>query len=780
MRELRAEDLILDVKFNTSTAEVESAEIFIGQDRVKRAFQVALSTWNEGYNIYVSGPESIGRTTYTLQRLMEAAKDQPVPEDICYVHNFDDPLKPLCLLLPAGMGKKLAEEIDRALETLKVELPRAFESKEYEEELAHIGKQVEEKRQKLLDKMAEEARHYGLGVVLTPAGIKLLPLMGKRLIPEEEIYADNRLMEAYEKNLSAFEEKFRDYMRELRELDHFYMEKVFQLKEKVARYVVEKALGRCEERYCHIPQVETFLARLKEELVRNVDLFLSWKSAEANPEWRKALERNFRRFRINVLVDNSHLKGAPVILEEVPSFPALFGKVSYSMEMGVLYADHMSLSPGSLHKARGGYLVVRVLDLLKNPFLWDAFKKVIMHGKIHMQGYPLEDMLVPYVGITPEPTPATLKVALIGDPLTYHLLSLYDPEFGRLFKVKAEFDPVVDLSEEKLRLFPQVIRKVVEKEGLKHVSADGLEELARYAIKLAGNRKKMSVVMGPLVDLLREAQIFSGDSPFIRGEHVKRAYREKVYRSNLLEEKIQKAIKEGKLFIDIEGSKVGQVNGLSVYDLGDISFGKPTRITASVYMGEKGIINIEREVELSGPIHSKGVLILSGYIGNTYGRDIPLHLTCNITFEQSYEEVEGDSASVAELVAILSAIAEVPVRQDIAITGSVDQRGNVQPVGGIKEKVEGFYKVCKLMGLTGTQGVVLPEANVDDLVLEDELIEAVDKGLFHIYAVRHVDEVIELLTHMKAEQFHRLVRRKLVDLLKKSLKPKKNGGMKDG
>ncbi|RME12436.1 MAG: peptidase S16, partial [Aquificota bacterium] len=408
---------------------------------------------------------------------------------------------------------------------------------------------------------------------------------------------------------------------------------------------------------------------------------------------------------------------------------------------------------------------------------WDAFKKVLMHKKIHMPLHPLEDTIMPLVGISPEPLPADFKVVLIGDPYLYYLLYNYDPEFGRLFKVKADFDPVIDIGEELTDAFPKIFRKIVEEEGLKHLSADALSELFKHGVELSGSRKKFNMVMGRLVDVVREAQSFAEGKAMIEGSHIKRAIGEKLFRSNLLEEKIRKAIGEGKFILRIEGEEMGQVNGLSVLDLGDYSFGKPSRITASVYMGEKGIVNIEREVELSGPIHSKGVLILSGYMGRKYGRNMPLYLSCTLTFEQSYDEVEGDSASMAELLAILSALAEVPLKQYVAITGSVDQLGNAQPVGGIKEKVEGFYRVCKIFGLRGIEGVIVPWRNYDNLLLDDEVLEAVEKGEFHIYTVDTVDDAVEILTGMKAEKFHELVRRKLREFFKRATQMGKKRGI---
>ncbi|WP_333785057.1 ATP-binding protein [Thermocrinis sp.] len=767
VRKLSRKDLEYGYVYKISTAEVEPEEVFLKQDRVERAFDLALSTNSEGYNIFISGPESVGRTTYALRRLKEKAKKEPVPEDLCYVYNFDDPLRPKYLLLPAGVGKGFVEEVERIIELLKTEMPKAFESKEYEEEVAKITKEVEKKKEEILTKLAREAEAKNLGVVITPMGIKLLPIIGKRIVDEPELFANPRIQESFERNLSEFEERFRDYMRELRETDHQLVERLSELKERVANFVVEKLFSKCEEKYCKYPTIAEFLEKLKREIVKSVDLFLAWKGAVGNTPMLTHLEKAFRKFKINLIVDNSGLEGAPVIYEEVPSFQSLFGSISYSMEMGVLYADHTSIKAGSLHKARGGYLLLRVSDLLKNYFLWDAFKKAIMHSKVHIPGYAVEDFFFSYVGITPEPIPIRLKVILIGDYLTYQLLSLYDPEFRRLFKIKAEFDPVVDLDQEVYDKFPRLVKKIIQDEGIKDLEPEALSELFKHAVTLSGSTKKINVVMGDIVDIMREANAFTKEDKLIRREHIKRAIEEKFYRSNLIEEKIRKAIVEGKIICSVKGKSVGQVNGLSVYELGDISFGKPTRITASVYPGEKGVVSIEKEVALSGPIHSKAVLTLSGYLYGKYGKDKPLYLSCTLSFEQSYEEVEGDSASVAELLAILSAIAEVPIRQDIAVTGSIDQFGNVQPVGAIKEKVEGFYKICKALGFTGTQGVIVPSKNWENLVLSDEVLESTEKGEFHVYLIDTIDDAIELLTEMKAEKFHKLANKRLLEFYRR-------------
>ena len=760
VRKVEARKIRLSFGIDKGTREAEPLALFPSQPRVERAFEIALETEKEGYNVYVSGPESIGRTTFTLRKLREKAKERPVPEDICYYHDFDEPLRPKHLLLPKGLGRELRKDVDRVIDDLKERAHRIFESKEFEEEREKKVREIEEEKGRIISRMSEEAKEHGLAVVFTPMGVNLLPLVQGRIIPEVELSQNPLLRERYERSLEEFGEKFRDYLRSLRELDHKLSEELKELREKIAGFLVESLLYRLEEKYRENEEVLRFLRKLKENLVKNIQFFVEWKFVEENVPLRRLAESNINLFRLNLIVDNSKLESAPVVHEELPSFRSLFGYISYRAEMGILYADHSSIVAGSLHRARGGYLILRARDVLTNPLLWESLKRVLLHKKVYVGGLPVGEFFPLSVGIDPEPVPFEGKIFLIGDYLTFHLLSLFDPEFNRLFKIKAEFDPVVNLTPDIVESFPGILKKIVEDEGLKELSPDGVEETLKYAVRRSGSRKKVNVVFGYITDILREANTLS-EGEEITGRDVRRAVEEKVFRSNLVEEKVREMITEGKIIVETEGAKMAQVNGLSVYDLGDLSFGKPTRITASAYAGEKGIIDIEREVELSGPIHSKGVMILTGYLGNKYGRKVPLSLSCSVTFEQSYDEVEGDSASVAELLAVLSAISGIPLKQGLAVTGSMDQLGNVQPVGGIKEKVEGFWKVCRVKGLSGDQGVVIPSGNVDNLVLEEDLLEDVEKGRFHIYAVDTVDDAVEIMTGMKAERFHSIVLSKL-------------------
>ncbi|WP_457625396.1 Lon protease family protein [Persephonella sp.] len=770
VKHLLAEEIKVDYRVEKPTYSVKPEPVFFRQERVENAFNTALKTEKEGYNLYVAGPEGIGKITYSMMRLKKEASKKTPPEDIFYHANFEEPQKPDFVVVPAGTGKKLSGDIDRVIDNLKETVVRQFESKEFEDERVKLVKEIEEKKQKVLQDLKKDAQSYGLAPVVTPAGIQFLPIVQGKASPE--FLKIPEIKEEFEKKLELFDEKFRDYLRQLRDLDYRLFESLRELKERVSRYVIDNAFFKIEEKYSDIPPIINFLEYLKKHMAERIDIFIRWKMFEGDFLLQKAVEREIDIFRINVVVDNSQQKGAPVLYEQVPTFKSLFGYISFKAEMGILYADHMSIVAGSLFKARGGYMVLKARDVLKNPLLWENLKRIIFHKKIYLSHYPFEEVFPFHVGIYPEPVPFDVTITLVGDSFLYRILSLYDPDFNRLFKVKAEFDPVVDINKEVVDKFPVLVKNIVAQENLKDVEADGLTELFRYSVERSGSRKKINTIFSVVTDILREADALSAER-YISGETVKKVIKDRRFRLNLIEEKIRELFKEGKLIVEVEGKKVAQVNGLSVIELGDFSFGKPSRITAASYIGEKGIINIEREVELSGPIHSKGVMILSGYVGQKYGKDTPLALSCSIAFEQSYGEVEGDSASAAELIAVLSSIGEIPVRQDISITGSIDQLGNIQPVGGIKEKIEGFYGVCKITGLTGNQGVIVPSRNFDNIILDEEVLDAVKKGKFHIYTVDTVDDAVKILTEMDPLEFHRQIKEKLIEYYKQAVKGKK-------
>ncbi|WP_297888812.1 ATP-binding protein [Sulfurihydrogenibium sp.] len=768
IRKVLYEDLVLDVKIEKSTKDVNPKPIFFGQERVENAFNVGLKVKKEGYNIYVSGPEGIGKTIFTIEQLHEESSKYPVPDDILYYFDFKNPFRPKYLKVKSGLGKKLVALIDETLNLLKKEIYKIFESKEYEDEEANILREAEEKREEIFEKLKNEAAKYNLGVLITPRGIELLPVLNGRIITNLRVLTEKQF-EEYQEKLDKFDNIFREYIRQLRELDHQVEEFLKNLKNRVSKFKIDSIYFKIEEAFKDYPEILSFIDYHKKNVIENIDIFIQLKYSEKNPFVQRTLEQEIQNFQLNIIVDNANTKGAPVIIQTNPTFKKLFGGITYQAEMGILYANHRNIFAGDFLKANGGFIVLYIKDLLKNYFLWESIKKVIVNKEVYINEDYTGGIFSIQVGLDPQPIPIDVKVILIGDEVTYDLLSEYDPDFKRIFKVKAEFNPVVKFDEDIKEKFPILIKNIITSEGLKDVSKEGLEELLKFSILTSGDKGKVNLVFNTITDIIREASILSQSSQ-IDVQDVKEVIKNRIFRENLIEEKILELIDEGKLIIDLEKRKVGQVNGLSVYEIGNLTFGKPTRITASAYIGEKGIINIEREVELSGPIHDKGVLILSGYLGRKYGTDFPLSLSCSITFEQSYGEVEGDSASLAELIAILSEIGEIPVRQDIGITGSIDQHGNVQPVGGIKEKIEGFFKVCKIKGLTGKQGVIVPLRNKNNILLDEEVIQAVKDSKFNIFLVENVDEAIYILSELDPLDFHRKVKFRLEEFYKNATK----------
>ncbi len=775
------EDLYFPYSFPYGTKEVEGEELFPHQERLERAFRLALDMKDEGYNVYVCGPEGVGRTTYTLKKVKEGARKDSPAFDVCYVNNFEDPARPKALLFPAGKGKIFGEMLEEALEFLKRETFKAFEGREYEEEIAKVTKRIDKRKEEIIQELTEKAKEHNLMVLFSPQGVRLLPLFRiETPVSEEELFKDPRIREEYQRNIQSFEPVLREYMRRLRDLDSELGEALIDLRNLIADNLVAKAIAKIEEEFKNETTILEYLNTLKKELSKNIHLFIEWEKNKGNMLAQAGINRSLNIFRANLLVDNSEAQGAAVIYEKVPTLKGLFGYINYRAEMGILYADHLSLTPGSLHKANGGYLILDLWEILKNPMLYFLLKRTLKHGKLFIMGGMMEEIPVPHVGLTPDPIPFSAKVFLIGDPYLYYLLTNYDEEFSQLFKIKAEFDSLVPVDEKFLEAFPKIVKKIITDKGLKDLTPEALGEVLKATIYKAGSKKKAKLNFEEIASLLQEANTYA-ENTFIVAKDIKRALKEKIYRVNLIEEKLFELIKKGKIILDIQGKKVGQINGLSVIHLGDHTFGKPSRITATVFPGSRGVINIEKEIDLSGPIHSKGVYILSSYLFHKYSGDFPLQLSATITFEQGYDYVEGDSASAAELICLLSVIAKVPIRQDLAITGSIDQFGNIQPVGGINEKIKGFFKVCELLNFTGTQGVIIPKQNIDEVLLEEEILEKIAEGKFSIYAIENVDDAIELLTGIKPEKFHEKVKKELknfYEITKEVSKKKRKKGKK--
>ena len=720
-----------------------------------------------GYNLFVTGLTGTGKASAIkrhLQRIIDERKGQGVKfpiYDWCYVHNFDETDMPKMLRLPPGRGKWAHEGLGELLRTLREELPKAFSNEDYTAE----RKQVEEGRanyQKRLQELERDVRGENFGLQLSPAGVNLFPLTedGKPLSPDDFMQLGEEERTAIEEKRGKLLQRVQDTLEALKAIEKEALDGVKGLDRRVGEMrlsdIFQKLVDACEE----LPELNDYLASLKEYTLNNLNLFTGDGSqqpatpAQLGPQLPSTTQRDpFLPFEIKVLVDNSGTPGAPIVIESNPTWGNLFGRIERRAFMGAYYSDHTMLKAGAIHHANGGYLVLNVRDLLMNTGVWEGLKRAIRDKETGLEDPAVQFGLIAPQGLRPQPVPWDAKVIVTGDDALYRLLSTHDREdFWEMFKVKAEFDSQIDLTPESVADYCAFICGICKAEGLRHADRSGVARIVEHGARLVADQTKLSSRFGQIQDLLIEADYWSGKEggTLITEDHVKKALDEKIYRLNLVEEKIRRLISEGTLMVDLEGEVVGQVNGLVVYDLGDFSFGRPARITAKTFSGRKGVINIEREAQLSGRIHDKGILILSGYLGWKFAQDKPLSLSASISFEQSYEGVEGDSASSTELYSILSSLAELPIKQGTAVTGSVNQKGEIQPIGGVNQKVEGHYDVCRVRGLTGEQGVVVPHQNIRNLMLRDDVVQAVKEGRFRIYSVKTIDEGIEVLTGVPA------------------------------
>ncbi len=742
---LRLKYDISQFKFK-STEEVKPLTGTIGQERAVEAIKFGLQTKADGFNIFVSGLPGTGRTSTVRAFVEEYAKKLPPPKDYCYLFNFKKPEEPIFVELDKGKGKELAEDMEKLIIACKKKLPHFFKSDEYFREVNTIKEKYEAKKSEILESLQKEARKYNFEVLRRPAGLFAVPLKedGTQYTLEELEALPKKEKEKIEKAGAYIKEKLDETFHKLHEIDDVMREEIKQLDEWIVKNVVGRYVKQLKAKYQKYKKLKEYFDGVKEYLAQFTEKIKSL-SGEEEPDFLFNL-------KVNVFVDNSHLSHAPLVFEPNPTYYNLFGRIEYKSVDGNLVTHFTLIKPGAFHRANGGFLIIPAKEALLNPFVWDALKRAIRTKELRIENIGEELRQTPVVTLRPEPIPHNVKVILIGTPLLYHLLHEFDEDFRKLFKVKADFDTEMPRTKEHIDAYISFIAKQCRDKNLKHFDPSGVARILEYGSELTGDQDKLSTKFIEVVDVITEASFWAEQdgSKYVTAEHVEKALEKKRYRVNLIEEKIHEEIKRGRLLIDVEGKKVGQVNGLTVVELGDYSFGYPVRVTARVYMGKKGILNIEREIEMSGPIHSKGVLILSAYLAGKYAHNKPLSLSASICFEQMYEEIEGDSASSTELYALLSCLSGLPIRQDLAVTGSVNQWGEIQPIGGVNEKIEGFFRVCKAKGLTGTQGVIIPYQNIKNLMLNKEVVKAVEDGKFHIYAIKTIDEGIELLTGVKA------------------------------
>lgn len=738
----------------TTTEELSPLEGIIGQERAVKALKFGLEIKQSGFNIYAAGLPGTGKKTTVTDFLEEIAKGRPVPSDLCYVNNFSNPYEPRALRLPSGRGNELQSDMKKLIEETRNLLPKAFESEDYASKRDAKLKEIEGERKELLTRLNQRAQKDGFVLRSTPIGVLIIPVVKNQPLSDQDLLSlSQEMRDAIEGKREKLRIELRSAMRQLRELQRKIDDELQKLNREIANYTFGHLIEGLKEKYEKVPDIIGYLEAVKSDILDNLQEFIKGPEAPKTPfplPWVKELP--FRKYEVNVIVDNSSLKGAPVVNELNPTHQNIFGRIQKEAQFGVLTTDFTMIRGGSLHKANGGFLVIEAIDLVRNLFSYDSLKRALTNQCITVEEPGERLGFITTKGLRPEPTPLDVKVIIIGDPLIYQQLYMLDPDFKELFKVKADFDTTMNRTEENMRRYASFVCTFCQKEKLKHLNSAGLAKVIEYGSRLANDQEKLSTRFGRIADIIREADFYATQegSENVDASHIKKAIDEKVYRSNLIQEKIREMIERDILLIDTEGEAIGQVNGLSVMSLGDFTFGAPSRVTASVGLGREGIIDIQREAKMAGPIHTKGVMILGGYLAEKYTQDKTLSLSARIVFEQSYGMVEGDSASSTELYSILSALSETPITQGLAVTGSVNQKGEVQAIGGVNEKIEGFFEVCKVKGLTGKQGVLIPRSNVQNLMLKEEVVEAVKTGRFHILPVESIDQGVEFLTGTKA------------------------------
>jgi lon-related putative ATP-dependent protease len=763
---LKAEELyrpceLEGLTFET-TAEIGEPSGFFGQTRAVEAIQFGAEVDRTGYNLFVLGPPGTGRHSFVREFLEAKALTEPVPSDWCYVNNFADSRRAVALELPAGTGRKLREDIEQLIKEAQRAIPAALESEDYRNRRQAIEEEAQREQEEAFKEVDKHAQEKGLGFIQTSTGFAFVPLIDGqkveldeyRKLPEEERKRLERETQAVGKELR---EKLQAIPRKIRKL----LRKIQKLDEEVILFSVSSLIEEVIEDYEPLPQVVEHLRLLENDIVANIHLFRQPSETQGLVE--RVLSQQMgsmetpdspglRRYAVNVFVDHSESRGAPVVFEEYPAYQQLIGRIEHIAKMGTLVTDFNLLEAGALHRANGGYLVVDARKVLLQPFAWEALKRALKLSEIRIRSLGHLYSLVDTVSLEPQAIPLRAKVVLVGDRLTYYLLQALDPEFPDLFKVAADFDDQMDRSPENVKLMACFLAGLGKDNGLLPLDRTGVARIVEESSRIAGDSLRLSTQMRKVVDLVREADFWSrkAGKEVATGLEVQRAIDARTRRASRVRDRIREEILRGTILVDTSGMKIGQTNGLAVLQIGDYSFARPHRISARVSLGSGEVVDIEREVELGGPIHSKGVLILSNFLASNYVNDRPLSLSASLVFEQSYGSVEGDSASAAELSALLSALSDLPIAQSLAVTGSVNQYGEVQAIGGVNEKIEGFFDICEARGLRGDQGVLIPSANVQHLMLRADVIEAVKAGQFNIYPVEDIDQCMELLTGARA------------------------------
>jgi lon-related putative ATP-dependent protease len=764
-----------------STADLKPSKKIIGQDRAVKALRFGLRIRSKGFNVYIAGMPGTGRRSAAVDYIKDLAKDMPVPPDWCYIYNFHEASKPNAISLPAGKGKPFKEEVEKVVSAIPAALKNAFESDEYAKKRQTTMKAIDEEREEFTTNINRMTSEAGFQIQQTPIGSVLVPLVDEKPLTTEEF---NQLSSGVKERMRVKQDELQTKLQkpfaQFRELEEKADKTVEALNREVAMYVLSPMLTPVKEKYGSNEEVIKFIDDVMKDILDNLVKFLKPVNKEL-PFFMEAPDP-LANYKVNLIVDNSDLQGAPVEIEINPSYYKLFGAIEKEARFGALVTNYTMIRGGLLHKANGGFILVPVEGLFTDPSIWISLKQTIMSEQLEIEEKEARLGFIATKSLMPEAIPFDAKIIIIGDPRVYDILYTADKDFKELFKIKADFDISMERSEENIKGYVTLVCTLCAKENLLPVDATGLAEIIDYSSRIAGDQSKLSTLFSVISDTVREADFYAKEagSSFITKEHVLKQLEEKMYRSNMIQEKLQDYITKGIILIDTEETAVGQVNGLAVLAIGDFAFGNPSRITASIAIGRDGIIDIERQSQMSGPSHTKGVLILSGYLNDTYAREKPLSLTARLVFEQNYGGVDGDSASSTELYSLLSALANAPIKQYIAVTGSVNQKGEVQAIGGVNEKIEGFFEVCKAKGgLTGKQGCMIPRSNVQNLMLKEEVVKAVKDGKFHIWPVSTINEGIEVLTDVpagkrdaegmfKRDTVNNLVQKRLDDMAKRA------------
>lgn len=743
-----------DFDFRT-TAELHPLDGIIGQERAVKAFDFGLAVKMKGYNIYMSGPAGTGKTTYAKASTEGRAATEPVPMDWCYVYNFQHPKKPVALSFEAGIGKQFQEDMTQLVAVFKKELSKAFQSENYEKQKYAVTHSFEQRQTELLTEIRTAADQYGFQLKQTDDGVFFLPTVNGVPVEEDAYHnLSDADKEAIEENTQVMQEKAGVFMREMNELEKECDRQLEGLNQAIGLHAIGEYVAELEEKYQASEKTAAYLAAVQNDVLQNLDQFMEKEEVQEitlsqlmSGMGKKQDDDVTLKYRVNLIVDHSESTGAPVVVTYNPTYSNLMGETEYDSEYGNLTTDFMKIKGGLFHQANGGYLIVQAQDILSSAHAWEALRRVIKTGEINMDSIRelLNAQVVPT--LKPEPIPASIKVIMIGSDYYYELLSAYDEEFDKFFKIRAAFDSEMARNDENVAKVAQFVKSFVEREHTLEFDASAVCAIVEYSSRTVSRQDKLSTQFNHLSEIMGEANVWAqfDDAAVITEAHIRKTIAEKEERLCLYEEKLNEMLEENVIMIDTDGAEIGQINGLAVLDTGRYAFGTPSRITATAYMGKSGIVNIEKEARMSGQTHDKGVQIITGFLGQTYAQQFPMALSCRICFEQNYNGIDGDSASSTELYCILSSLAELPIRQDLAVTGSVNQKGDIQAIGGVTQKIEGFFALCKKRGLTGKQGVLIPVSNVKDLVLNDEVVDAVKEGRFHIYPIAHINEGIELM-----------------------------------